>query len=201
MLNRPYAESCDQNQEPILQVLHQFMHDRKSLLEIGSGTGQHAVYFGQKFPWLSWQTSDLADNHSGIRAWIEHSQLKNVAYPVTLDVAEHWPVGQYDVVFSANTLHIMSSESVTQLFKKLPACMHDASLFIVYGPFNYQGEYTSESNRRFDGWLKQRDAQSGIKNFEWLQDIAGASGLECSHDFEMPANNRILVWQKHRKIH
>lgn len=196
MMNRPYAESCDQNQEPILQVLQQFMPGKESVLEIGSGTGQHAIYFARKFPWLNWHTSDLAENHAGIKAWIDHSQLKNVVDPVTLDVAVDWPEDQFDVIFSANTLHIMSSESVSQLFSKLPGCMHDQSLFIVYGPFNYQGEYTSDSNRRFDQWLKQRDAQSGIKNFDWIQDLGRESGLECSHDFAMPANNRVLVWHK-----
>ena len=196
MMNRPYSESCDQNQGAILQVLKQFVKGKKRVLEIGSGTGQHAVYFGQQFEWLNWQTSDLEENHSGISAWIEYSQLTNVIHPVALDVAGTWPAAQYDVIFSANTLHIMSATDVMQLFTRLPACMGEQALFIVYGPFNYQGEYTSASNRHFDQWLKQRDPHSGIKNFDWLQDIARTSGLECSHDFIMPANNRILVWQR-----
>lgn len=195
-MNKPFAESCEQNRQPIGQVLARFVQDRQNLLEIGSGTGQHAVYFAAEFPWLSWQTSDLADYHAGIQAWIDGSGMKNILSPLVLDVcSDHWPKTQYDLVYSANTLHIMSDEEVQQLFRKLPVCMFPQSLFLVYGPFNYQNRYTSDSNERFDAWLKQRDPASGIKNFEWLQDIAALSGLECIHDFDMPANNRLLVWQ------
>lgn len=195
-MNKPYAGSCDQNREPILQVIAPFLKDCKTVLEIGSGTGQHAVYFAHKFPGLIWQSSDLVEHHAGIIAWIEDSELKNTPCPIALDVAGEWPDDKFDILFSANTLHIMSSAHVLQLFTSIPACMHSESRFIVYGPFNYKNEYTSESNRDFDTWLKQRDVSSGIKNFEWLEDIGASSGLICTHDFAMPANNRLLVWQK-----
>lgn len=196
MLNKPYSESCDQNREPIKLVLEQFMDDRKTVLEIGSGTGQHAVYFSGQFPNLKWQTSDLKENHEGIQAWIDDSGLHNVSPPIELDSTGEWPKYQFDLLYSANTVHIMSSIAVEHLFAKIPGCMHEKSVFLLYGPFNYQGCYTSDSNARFDIWLKQRDPASGIENFEWLTEIAGQSGLTCTHDFEMPANNRILVWQK-----
>ena len=196
-MNKPYAESCDQNREPIFEILKDFVDGKSSLLEIGSGTGQHAVYFARQFPWIEWQTSDQAEYHDGIQAWIVDGGLPNVKSPLLLDVRQpDWYGKRYDLIFSANTLHIMSEYAVEHLFNKLPLVMHGASQFLVYGPFNYQGRYTSDSNARFDSWLKQRDIESGIKNFEWLQDIAAKSGLECSHDFAMPANNRILVWQR-----
>ncbi len=194
--NKPYAGSCDENRAPIREVLNQFVQGCHQLLEIGSGTGQHAVYFSKLYPWLQWQTSDLVDAHPGIRAWIDDSGLKNVDYPLELDVCETWPQQQYDLIFTANTLHIMSKAMVEQFFLKCPACMQPDARMLVYGPFNYGGHYTSASNEEFDYWLKHRDPDSGIKNFEWLQDIAIRSGLECSQDFSMPANNHILVWQK-----
>ena len=196
--NKPYAESCEQNQGPILQVLEPLVEQRKTVLEVGSGTGQHAVYFSAVFPHLRWQTSDLVENHSAIQAWIADSGLSNVMSPLELDSRGSWPDQQYDLIFSSNTLHIMSSEAVLQMFNRLPGCMYDSSVFLVYGPFNYQGGYTSDSNARFDQWLKQRDPVSGIKNFEWLKDIADRCGLECFEDIEMPANNRILLWRKRR---
>jgi cyclopropane fatty-acyl-phospholipid synthase-like methyltransferase len=195
MIGKPYAESCDQNREPIVRVLKKYLPERHTVLEVGSGTGQHAVYFSAEFPWISWQTSDLEENHAGIHAWIKDSGLDNVLGPITLDVDGTWPDIRYDLIFSANTLHIMAESSVINLFGNVRNCMHESSVCLVYGPFNYHGAYTSPSNERFDHWLKQRDPQSGIKNFEWLQDIAGVSGLECCNDFAMPANNRMLVWR------
>ena len=196
-MNRPYAESCEQNSQPIRRVLDRYLTNRNSLLEIGSGTGQHAVYFAAEYPDLFWQTSDLQVQHAGIEAWIAHSGLDNVGQPLLLDVSERWPsVGCFDLVFSANTLHIMSTSATEGLFANLPAVMNQESLFLVYGPFNYSGRYTSESNRRFDQWLRQRDALSGIRDFDWLSGIAAANGLECRADHVMPENNRILVWGK-----
>ena len=196
MISKPYAESCDQNRESILQVLQQFVDNQKTLLEIGSGTGQHAVYFAECFPELDWQTSDLVENHAGILAWIKDSGLDNVRLPLDLNVNGAWPDDTYDLLYTANTIHIMSEKNVEAVFEQGSDCMNEASLFFMYGPFNYNGQYTSESNARFDLWLKQRDTLSGIKNFEWLQSLGAKSGLNCIHDFEMPANNRILVWQK-----
>lgn len=196
MINKPYSESCKQNREPIRQVLGQFVNGRQSVLEIGSGTGQHAVYFSGQYPFLQWQTSDLTENHAGIQSWINDSGLNNVYPPIELDVIAQWPDRKFDLLYSANTVHIMSSYAVQKLFSAIPGCMHDESVFLLYGPFNYLGQYTSDSNARFDMWLKQRDPESSIKNFEWLKDIGQQSGLECTHDFAMPANNRILVWQK-----
>ena len=195
-MSKPYAESCDQNREPIEAVLKRFVSDTLSVLEIGSGTGQHAVYFAGCYPWLTWQTTELPQHHAGIRAWISDSSLDNVIEPFELDVSGSWPDKHYDLIFTANTLHIISMDQAESLFRQVPRCMHENSVLIMYGPFNYQGRYTSPSNERFDAWLKQRDPASGIKNFDWLRDIAAGCGLECAHDFSMPANNRCLIWRK-----
>jgi cyclopropane fatty-acyl-phospholipid synthase-like methyltransferase len=192
---KPFADSCIQNREPILHILQQYVEGRESVLEIGSGTGQHAVYFAEAFPQLVWQTSDLAENHVGIQAWIDDSQSPNVLPPILLDCQGEWPDQQFDLLYTANTVHIMSQQAVESMFKSIVNCMHQASILLIYGPFNYQGQYTSESNARFDSWLKQRDPLSGIKNFEWVQDIAAKSGLECIQDHAMPANNRVLAWR------
>ena len=198
MSNRPHAESCDQNREPIAEVLARHAEGRCSVLEIGSGTGQHAVYFAERFGWLDWQPSDLDEHHAGINAWREHSGCTNVRTPLSLDVSGDWPQQRYDLVFSANTLHIMAADEVEDFFAAVPRVMHDESRLLIYGPFNYEGRYTSIGNARFDQWLKQRDPLSGIKDYEWLQDQAVRAGLECIEDVAMPANNRILVWQRFR---
>ena len=195
-MNKPYAESCDQNRQPIGQQLARFAANARTVLEIASGTGQHAVYFAEQFPHLCWQTSELAENHAGIQAWIADSGRDNVLPPLLLDVAGAWPQQQYDLLFSANSLHIMSEQSAEMLMRRAPLCMHEQSFLLIYGPFNYRGQYTSASNERFDGWLKQRDAASGIKHFEWLNDIASDAGLHCFDDVAMPANNRMLVFKK-----
>lgn len=192
---KPFSESCVQNRAPIQQILQQYVDGRETLLEIGSGTGQHAVYFAEAFPHLSWQTSDLAENHTAIQAWIKDSQLPNVQPPILLDCLGDWPEQQFDLLYTANTVHIMSQLAVEGMFGSITRCMHTDSRLIIYGPFNYQNQYTSESNARFDHWLKQRDPLSGIKNFEWVQDIATKSDLECIQDHAMPTNNRILVWR------
>lgn len=194
---KPYAESCEQNRDPILAVLHPLLQECRLLLEIGSGTGQHAVYFTPHLPHLTWQTSDLAENHAAIRAWLDEEGPANALPPLELDVRQGpWPGQRYDAVFSANTAHIMGWPAVQALFAGVGGVLAARGLFILYGPFNYGGHYTSESNARFDQWLKGRDPHSAIRNFEDLDALAQAAGLELVADIEMPANNRTLVWRK-----
>ncbi|TXH68734.1 MAG: DUF938 domain-containing protein [Thiothrix sp.] len=194
---KPYAASCDENREPILAVLKQLLPERQAVLEIGSGTGQHAVYFGEQLAHLTWQTSDQLEYHAGIQAWLAEAQLPNVLPPLLLDVRQAtWPMLKVDTVFSANTLHIMSWAAVQACFAGVGRLLPTNGLFIVYGPFNYAGQFTSRSNERFDQWLKQRDPASGIRNFEDLNLLAAEAGMELQADYEMPVNNRILVWRK-----
>lgn len=194
---KPYSESCEQNRDAILQVIQPLFKDRKNVLEIGSGTGQHAVYFAQKMPHLIWHTSDKAENHQGILAWIEEAALDNIRAPISLDVSrDKWPNAEIDAVFSANTAHIMSWPEVEALIAGVGAQLANNGLFVLYGPFNYDGNFTSDSNARFDQWLKERDPLSGVRDFEALEKLAQKSGMALENDFEMPANNRILCWRK-----
>ena len=194
---KPFSESCQQNREPILEILRKELHSQhNSLLEIGSGTGQHAVYFAPEFPHIDWQTSDLEENIEGIKQWLTEYPQPNLPPPIVLDTLHSWPQDTYDIVFSANTTHIMSWEAVRCMFHGLRRCLNPRGKLILYGPFNYQGQYTSPSNAQFDQWLKQRDASSGIRNFENLIELAGAAELTLTQDYTMPVNNRILVWQR-----
>lgn len=196
-LIKPFSESCVQNFPPILAVIKPLLVDCKTLLEIGSGTGQHAVYFAAELPQLTWQTSDVAEYHAGIEMWRQDAALDNVKAPLTLDVLQaDWPPLQPDAVYSANTLHIMNPEMVKACIAGVGKLLQTGGLFIVYGPFNYQGKYTSESNADFDQWLAQRGVGSAIRDFEWVDELAQAAGMTLVDDVAMPANNRILVWRK-----
>ncbi len=198
---KPFSESCEQNKDVILNIIKPVLAASTRLLEIGSGTGQHAVYFGHAMPYLQWHTSDRSESLSGIQMWLDaaadNMNVANVHSPFVLDVMQtHWPEVEFDAVFTANTLHIMSLPEVEVLFKKIPLLLQKEGVFLVYGPFNTNGQYTSESNRQFDGWLKSRDPDSGIKDFTVIDELAQKSGLKLQADYEMPANNRILFWRK-----
>ena len=199
MTDKPYSESCEQNRTPILAVLRAVFADRQHVLEIGSGTGQHAVYFGAELPHLRWQTADVLAHHPGIEAWRTEAALPNVLPPLELDANETgWHAGRYDAVFSANTLHIMSVQEVEKCFTGIGQVLEPGGVLAIYGPFNYQGQFTSDSNARFDQWLKSRDPASGIRDFEAIDALARQQGLALLHDHAMPANNRTLVWTKSR---
>ncbi len=194
---KPYAESSEQNKLPILSVLEQWFIAPGEVLEIGSGTGQHAVFFAEQLPHLRWQPSDRQDNLSGISQWVVAANLPNVAPPQWLDMDEDaWPDRQFDYVFSANTVHIMSWRQVQVMFQGIGKMLRPGGVFCLYGPFNYHGRFTSDGNARFDVWLKQRDALSGVRDFAELNELAVDHGLLLAGDHEMPVNNRTLVWRR-----
>lgn len=195
-MKKPYSESCDQNRDPILSIIEPVLANCSSVLEIGSGTGQHAVYFADKMPHLVWQTSDRIEYLSGIQSWLDDANLKNTPPPLQLDVSQSdWPPDKFDALFSANTAHIMSWSEVVAFFSGINRLLNKNGKVILYGPFNYNNTYTSDSNARFDYWLKQRDPDSGIRNFEDINNLAAKANLALINDFSMPANNRILYWQ------
>jgi cyclopropane fatty-acyl-phospholipid synthase-like methyltransferase len=177
-------------------VLREHFADRHRVLEIGSGTGQHAVYFAAALPQLIWQTSDLEPSLPGIRLWLEESGLPNLPQPIPLDVTGSWPDTRFDAVFTANTLHIMSWPHVRALFAALAKVLTADAVLAVYGPFNYQGRFTSPSNASFDEWLKQRSPESGIRDFEAVDELARSIGFALVEDRPMPANNRTLLWRR-----
>lgn len=196
-MQKPFSQACENNKQPILAILQQAFGKAQEVLEIGSGTGQHAAFFAGAMPWLSWQPSDRAENLPGIRAWCTDAQLGNLRDPVELDVVvPAWPALRADAVFSANTVHIMGWPAVERLFAGVGALLPSTGTFCLYGPFNYGGRFTSPSNERFDGWLRERDPQSGVRDFEALERLAHAAGLTLEADHAMPANNRMLVWRK-----
>ena len=200
--DKPFSPSCDRNRAPILDVLRAQFEHRQQVLEIGSGTGQHAVHFAAAMPWLRWQTSERAAHLSGIAAWLDEAALPNTPAPVALDVAQpDWPAstaadGRFDAVFTANTLHIMGWPEVEACFAGLDRVLADSATLVVYGPFNVGGAYTSDSNRDFDGWLKARDPRSGIRDLEAVDALALQIGLHLHGDIAMPSNNRCLVWRR-----
>jgi cyclopropane fatty-acyl-phospholipid synthase-like methyltransferase len=197
LIDKPFSESCVQNREPILAVLREIFADCRQVLEIGSGTGQHAVYFGAGLPHLVWQSADVPPHHAGIRAWLDEAALPNVRPPIALDVSQAgWRSGRYDAVFSANTLHIMGWPEVEAFFEGVGEVLEAGGVLAVYGPFNTNGAFTSESNARFDAWLKARDPASGVRDFEAVDALARAQGLVLRQDIAMPANNRTLVWRR-----
>jgi hypothetical protein len=213
MPDKPHSPSCDRNKDPILDVLRTHFAGHRHVLEIGSGTGQHAVHVAAAMPWLVWQCSDAGAYLPGIRMWLDEAGLSNTPEPFALQAvagpAPHFapqPVPMprdavggrsgYDAVFSANTLHIMGWLEVQALFASLPTLLADDATVAVYGPFNIGGTFTSESNRQFEDWLKARDPRSGIRDLEAVNALAESIGLRLIDDIAMPANNRMLVWRR-----
>ncbi|WP_090453171.1 DUF938 domain-containing protein [Dyella sp. OK004] len=193
---KPFAPACERNRDPILTVLRQQFADRQRVLEIGSGTGQHAVYFAGAMPQLSWQCSDRAEHLPGIRMWLEEAALPNTPEPLELDVGSHWPAQRYDAVFSANTLHIMAWDEVEALFAHLPQITTEDARLAIYGPFNIDGRYTSDSNAAFDQSLKARGAHMSIRDAAAVDALAAKSGFNLIADIAMPAHNRCRIWQR-----
>lgn len=193
---KPFSESCEKNKEPILAVLKEIFAERKHVLEIASGTGQHAVHFGRALPYLTWQPSELQQNLVGVQAWLDEARLPNVLPPLEIDVNDaRWPVTSVDAIFNANTVHIISWPEVERLFAHIAEVIEPGGYVCFYGPYNYEGKFTSESNERFDAWLKSRDPNSGVRDFEAVNALAASHGLQLLRDIAMPSNNRMLVWR------
>ncbi|MCP3687473.1 MAG: DUF938 domain-containing protein [Gammaproteobacteria bacterium] len=195
MMKLPFAEACEQNKQVIADVLRPYLQAGSEVLEVGSGTGQHAVFFAEQFPQSYWQTSDRLDCIEGLRARISSTAMANTPEPLVLDVCDNWPDYCFDMIFSSNTLHIMDESNAKSFLSCCNQCLKPDGHLIVYGAFNYNQEFTSESNRNFDNWLKARNPSSGIKDFEWVDQLANSAGLKLIHDIAMPANNRSLVWK------
>ncbi|MDO5769723.1 MAG: DUF938 domain-containing protein [Psychrobacter sp.] len=193
----PYSQACENNKGPILDKLWPYLATAKQVLEVGSGTGQHAVYFAEHLPHLQWQTSDIMAHHQGINAWIDAHPSVNLQRPITFDLRRPIEVSQrYDAVFTANTLHIIAWELVDVLFGLVGDILKKNGKFCIYGPFKYSGEFTSVSNEQFDISLRQRDQNSGIRDIEALLDLAKAVGLALQADYDLPANNQLLIFSK-----
>jgi len=196
-VQKPFSQACENNKGPILSQLERFLPADCELLEVGSGTGQHAVFFAGRLPRVVWQTSDLPERHADIRQWIGTAALANLREPLALDVRNTpWPVRRAGAVFSANTAHIMGWPAVAAFVAGVGEILEPGGPFCLYGPFRSGGSFTASSDAQFDLWLKQRDPESGIRNFEDVDALARGAGLESVANVSMPANNRFLVWRK-----
>jgi len=197
MNDKPFAPATERNKEAILRVIREEFRNCSSVLEIGSGTGQHAVHFAKELGHLTWQTSDVQENHAGIHTWLRDSALQNVRDPLVLDVCTaRVPEQMYDGVFSANTAHIMSFAAVEKMFSLVSSSLQTDGVFVLYGPFRQEGEFNTSSNARFHESLRQNDTEMGIRHLEDLERLAVAGGMRRMRLYAMPANNHIVVWKK-----
>jgi SAM-dependent methyltransferase len=195
----PFSEACERNKGPILGVLRTAFAGCCRVLEIGAGTGQHAVHFARHLPQLHWQPTDRIEYLDDLARRIEAEGPANLASPVELDVLrEPWPALSADAAFSANTLHIMSWPAVEALFAGLPRVLAPGAVLVIYGPFRYEGRFTTQSNADFDRSLRERDPASGIRDFESVDALARGAGFELAADHAMPANNQLIVWRSAR---
>ncbi|MDO6618818.1 DUF938 domain-containing protein [Shewanella sp. 6_MG-2023] len=196
----PFSQACENNKKPILTELKSVFSSSTQVLEIGSGTGQHCVYFAKHLPRLIWQASDQSDYLAQLNSRIHIEGPENLLAAIELDVTKAWPSAQIatniDGLFSANTLHIMSESMVVAFFEGLGQYLNLHANVAIYGPFNYQGQFSSDSNAQFDMWLKQNNPQSGIRDIEWITSLASDQGLSLQADTSMPANNRLLHFSR-----
>ena len=194
----PFSEACERNKDPILAVLREAFSGASSVLEVGSGTGQHAVHFARHLPWLTWQPTDRREHLATLAARFRAEGAANLLEPLELDVLSPGPLQAPgpDAVFSANTLHIMSWEAVEALFHLVGRTLRPGGVLAIYGPFRYAGRFTSDSNAEFDAWLRDRDPDSGIRDAVDVDRLAQARGLALDTDHAMPANNQLRVWRR-----
>ncbi|WP_137226876.1 MULTISPECIES: DUF938 domain-containing protein [Shewanella] len=194
----PFSQACENNKQPILTLLTQWLNNRQHILEIGSGTGQHSVYFAKNLPHVRWQPSDQLHYLDTLQTRLNLQASPNLQQAISLDVTQQWPLltSNVDAIFSANTLHIMSQSMVEAFFTGVGSVLVNSGSLVIYGPFNYQGQFTSDSNRQFNLWLQQNNPQSSIRDIEWICHLAQQQGLTLQEDIAMPANNRMLHFIK-----
>ncbi len=193
---KPFSQACENNKQFILDIIRAEFAAGGVVLEIGSYTAQHVIYFAESMPQVQWQPSDMLEHLPTVLAGLADCTLSNIATPLALDVSQQfWPVTQVDGIFSANTLHIMSCTDVEKFFHGVKRTLRTGGKLCVYGPFKYKGEFTTPSNARFDDWLKERNPLSGVRDFEQVDAWALEAGLRLAADHTMPANNQLLLWE------
>ena len=193
----PRSEAGERNKGPILAILRNLLTAPGLVLEIGAGTGQHAVHFARHLPHLEWLPTDRGEWLDALRERVRREGPSNLRVPIELDVnSNDWPIESADAVYSANTLHIMAWPEVEAFFRGVGRTLAPRGRLAVYGPFRFEGNYTSASNAEFDAYLRRHDAASGIRDFEAIDALAAAVGLQLEANRAMPANNQLLVWRK-----
>lgn len=199
----PFSDACERNKGPIWEVLEQHLPNRGFVLEIGSGTGQHVVYFAGKSKTVKWQPSDVAENLPGLEARIAAEGSDNIKPPIELDVNHDlsaWPERVLSAAYSANTAHIMDWSSVRAMFEGVGKKLKERGVFCLYGPFNEGGQYTSDSNRAFDLQLKSQDPEMGLRDVQSLEALAGKCNMHIVDQIRMPANNQTLVFRRNDNV-
>ncbi len=192
-----FSPACERNRAPILAVLKSFLKDGAQVLEIGSGTGQHAAAFAAALPGVTWQPTDVADSLASIAAYRAEADLANLRAPLVLDLAvEPWPVARADVIVCINTVHIVAWPNVERLFSGAGRTLPHGGVLYLYGPFRYSDKPLEPSNQEFDGWLRAWDPESGVRDFDAVAALAVRAGLDLAGDQPMPANNRSIWWEK-----
>lgn len=193
------SPSCERNKEPILAVLREILTAPGLVIEIGSGSGQHAVHFARGLPHVPWQPTDVAENLPSINAWRAEAGLANLREPLMLDLfSDRWPVATAQAVVCINTIHIVSWQAAESLFAGAGRILSSGGILYVYGPYRYADRPLEPSNEEFDRWLKARDPVSGVRLFEDVNRLAGQNGLGLAGDRAMPANNRSIWWIKNQ---
>ena len=196
----PFSEACERNKGPILEVLRKVFSKTESVLEIGSGTGQHAVHFSTHLSHLVWQPTELGENVAMLKSRIDLEGPGNLLPTKELDVLRiDWGLGETDAIFIANVFHIAPIKVMHSCFKGMSTCLKHLGIFCVYGPFRFGGEFTSPSNAEFDYSLKTNNPEWGIRDFEQLCQVAEEEDLAFQHNYSMPANNQLLVFKKHSR--
>ena len=195
-----FSQAADNNKTPILEVLTSWLSDDQLVLEVGSGTGQHAIHMAAALKGIRWQPTDCFEVLPNLIKNISTYGTSNVLTPTNLDLSlNQWPAEKVDCVYSANVIHIVSEALVEKLIRGAARTLSEEGLLALYGPFKYRGTFTTPSNADFDSWLKARNPESGVRDFEWILELAKNSGLSFSEDRSMPANNQFLAFRRQKE--
>ena len=190
-----FAEACERNRDPILAVLREVLPQSGEVLEIASGTGQHAAYFSRNLPNLVWQPSDLAHAFPSINAWREEFWAPNLYSPILIDLLGTNNVTiRADAIVCINVVHIVAWEGVEHLFKIAATVLEPAGILYFYGPYRYSDRILEPSNSAFDCWLKENNPVSGIRDYAAVESLANSNGFLFGGDIPMPSNNRSIWW-------
>lgn len=194
---KQYAPACERNKDAILGVLREVLPRSGTVLEIGSGTGQHAAHFAAHLPGLDWLPTDVGETLASIRAWTAEARLPNLREPLVLDLlADAWPVAAAQAIVCINTIHIVPWRAVERLFTGAARVLSTGGVMYVYGAYRYANRPLEPSNEEFDRWLKARNPASGVRDFDAVNALAARAGLRLAGDRAMPANNRSIWWEK-----